>query len=89
MALKNKNQSISLSAQSVISIADDEVVVLYLNATLDSANPGNMSINRIIVDNAIYREHHTECLADQTAFEDAVYAIVDNMTTKEAANETI
>ena len=89
MALENKNQSISLSAQSVISIADDEVVVLYLNATLDSANPGNMSINRTIADNAIYREHRTECLADQTAFEDAVYAIVDSMTPKEAPNETI
>ena len=96
MALKNKNQAISLYAQSVVSTPDKddpsknvEVVALYLNATIDSAAPQNMSINRVFSDSALYREHRTECLADQTAFEDAVYAIVDGMMLKEGANETI
>ena len=85
MALENKNQSISLSAQSIIG----DKVICFFNAVVDSANTDNMSINRSITDNEGYRKHRTECLADQTAFEDAVYAIVDSMTPKEAANETI
>ena len=96
MALKNKNQAISLYAQSVVSTPDKddpsknvEVVALYFNATIDSAATQNMSINRVFSDSALYREHRTECLADQTAFEDAVYAIVDSMTPKEARSETI
>jgi hypothetical protein len=65
MALKNKNQSISLSAQK------------------------NINIGRTISNSAAYREHRTECLEDQTALEDAVYAIVDSMAPKESTNETI
>ena len=96
MALQNKNQVMSLYAQSVVSVPDKddpsknvEMIALYLNATIDSAAPQNMSINRVFADSALYREHRAECLADQTAFEDAVYAIVDSMTPKEATNETI
>ena len=85
MALENKNQSISLSAQSVIK---GETVCMF-NASIDSVNLNNVSISRSILNNAGYREHRTECLADQTAFEDVVYAIVDSMTPKEARSETI
>ena len=96
MALKNRNQSVALSAQSVLMVADKsepekmvEVPILYFNATVDSTNQGNMSINSAIANSELYREHRTECLADQTAFEDAVYAIVDSMTPKEGANEVV
>lgn len=85
MALENKNQSISLSAQSVVN---GETFCIF-NASIDSVNLDNVSINRTILSNAGYREHRTECLADQTAFEDAVYAIVDSMTPKETTVETI
>jgi hypothetical protein len=35
MALKNKNQSISLSAQSVIDLNGGEMSIAYFNATVD------------------------------------------------------
>lgn len=89
MALKNKNQSISLSAQSVIDLNGGEMSIAYFNATVDSVNSENINIGRTISNNAAYREHRTECLEDQTAFEDAVYAIVDSMTPKESTNETV
>ena len=85
MALENKNQSISLSAQSVIK---GETFCMF-SASIDSVNLNNVSIGRSILNNAGYREHRTECLADQTSFEDAVYAIVDSMTPKETTDETI
>ena len=85
MALENKNKSISLSAQSVIK---GETFCMF-SASIDSVNLNNVSIGRSILNNAGYRENRAECIADQTAFEDAVYAIVDSMTPKEARSETI
>ena len=49
----------------------------------------NKSISLSFLNNAGCRENRAECIADQTAFEDAVYAIVDSMMLKEGANETI
>ena len=85
MALENKNQSISLSAQSAIK---GETFCMF-SASIDSVNLNNVSIGRSILNNAGYRENRAECIADQTAFEDAVYAIVDSMMLKEGANEVV
>ena len=84
--LKNESKKITISAQSVVTVIEDgvskEVAVKGFTATIDSANPENMSINEYYQGTNgkdLYKEHRSECRADEAAFEDMVYDLQDEM----------
>ena len=78
MALSTISKSISMNATS--SINDTTVVEFY--ATIDSNNIDITAPNRTILDAAKYRENRAVVLTDQKAFEDAVYAVITDLTPK-------
>lgn len=84
--LKNESKKITISAQSVVTVIEDgiskEVAVKGFTATVDSANPENMSISEYYQGTNgkdLYKEHRSECRVDKAEFEDAVYALQDQM----------
>lgn len=58
----------------------DGANALNLTASINSDAPEGFSMARTILSQALYREHRDELLALQTAFEDAVWAAVAEMT---------
>lgn len=92
--LKNFKQNITLTGQSVITVtAEDgttnEVVAETFNATINSADPENMTLSSYQNDKAVYKANRTQCRRDEAEFEDACYAIQDEMIAElEATTET-
>lgn len=92
--LKNFKQNITLTGQSVIEVtAEDgttkEVVAETYNATINSADPENMNLSSYQNDKALCKKYRSQCRADEAEFEDACYAIQDEMIAEqEAATET-
>lgn len=57
----------------------ENVVVAGYSATLSSDDPNHVQFGFWINDPAMYKEHKAEARLDQAAFEDAVYAIQDEI----------
>lgn len=75
-------QTINLAGESVI----DGVLVEGYNASIDSNNLDNVQFGSWINDPVMYKAHRTEVRADEAAFEDAVYAIQDELIAEAEAN---
>lgn len=94
--LKNQTKQITLKGSSVVTVTDEEttrdVVIKNFTATIDSSNPGNMTISEYFNGNEgkeLYKDHRTECRADEAEFEDMAYAFQDEMIAAvEAETET-
>lgn len=68
-------QTINVSGECVI----DGVMVEGYNASIDSNNLDLVQFSSWINDPALYKANRTEARRDQAAFEDAVYAIQDEL----------
>jgi hypothetical protein len=82
--LKNFKKSITITGQSVIEVtAEDgttkQVVAETYNATINSADPGNMNLSSYQNDKAVCKANRIQCREDEAEFEDACYAIQDEM----------
>lgn len=60
----------------------DGVAVESYTAGISEQRPEGMSITRNILNGSLRKEHRTECIADQVAFEDAAYAMQAEMMTE-------
>lgn len=93
--LTNEKRSITFTATSSVEVAEGdstkEVAVEGYSCTIDSDNPGKMNVSKYYMSEeakAVYKEHRAQCRADYAAFEDAAYAIQDEMIAEKAAQET-
>lgn len=92
--LKNFKKNITLSGQSVITVTEadgttKEVVAETYNATINSEDPENMNLSSYQNNKALCKANRTQCRKDEAEFEDACYAIQDEMIAElEAATET-
>ena len=84
--LKNQTKKITITANSSIMVTEGdttkEVLVEGYSCKIDSENPKNMEISKFFTSNdmkAVYKANRETCRADYAAFEDAAYALQDEM----------
>lgn len=80
--LVQTTKKVTIAATSVVEIEGKKVVLENYNATVDSENPENMSMNRFFTTSEakeLYKDHRAECRADYTAFQTRAYALQDEM----------
>lgn len=89
--LNNEKRSITLTATSAVEVKDGDsakvVEVEGYSCTIDSANPEKINVSRYYMSDAgraLYKEHRAECREDYAAFEDAAYAVQDEMIAAKA-----
>lgn len=89
--LANFKKNITITGQSIIEVTENgttkQVVAQGYTATINSDNPENMNISSYQQDKAVYKANRTQCRQDEAEFEDAVYAIQDEMIAELAATE--
>lgn len=66
-----------------------DTIVAGYNASIDSSNLNNVQLNSWINNTSLYKANRTACRADQAAFEDAVYAVQDEMIMEAEADEAV
>lgn len=84
--LKNQIRKITLTANSVVTVTDGgstkEVAVEGYTCSIDSNNPEKMNVSKYYVNEEakeLYKANRSICRADYAAFEDAAYALQDEM----------
>lgn len=77
----NMTQTITLNGNSTI----DGVVAEGYTATINSDNPADMTISRWQADKEVYKANRTQCRKDSADFEDAAYALQDELIAERAA----
>lgn len=80
--LMQTTKKVTITATSVVEIEGKKVVLENYNATVDSENPENMSMNRFFTTSEakeLYKDHRAECRADYTTFQTRAYALQDEM----------
>ena len=77
----NMKKSITVTGKSMI---DGKEAAGY-SATIDSANPADMNISSWQSNKELYKANRVQCREDEAAFEDAVYALQDEMIAEKAA----
>lgn len=78
-------QTINLTGESVV----DNTIVAGYNASIDSKNLDSVQFSSWINNPALYKANRATCRADQAAFEDAVYAVQDEMIMEAEADEAV
>lgn len=88
--LSKEKKSITLTAESVIEVtegdATKQVSVEGYSCTISSEDPEDIRISRYqqgTEGKKLYKEHREQCRADYAAFEDAAYALQDEMLAAE------
>lgn len=66
----------------------DGVIAEVYEATINSNNPADMNITSFQQNKAVYKENREQCWADRAAFENAAYALQDEMIAALSAGET-
>ena len=79
----NTTKTVTLNGNSTI----DGTIAEGYTASIDSANPENMSMSSWISDQKVYKEHRSDCRADKAAFEDAAFALQDEMIAEKAMED--
>lgn len=78
-------KKITISGKSMVN--DKEVA--GFQAQIDSANPGNMTLNNWQTNAQLYKENRATCRVDQAEFEDYAYSVQDQLIAeKSTAAET-
>lgn len=78
-------KSITITGSSII----EGVIAEGYQAVIDGENPSEMNLSSWQQDKAAYKANRTQCRKDAADFEDAAYALQDEMIAeKEAAAET-
>lgn len=74
-------KEITLTGESKI----DGVTAQSYRAVINSENPSDMTLTSVQRDKALYKENRVTCRADEAEFEDAAYALQDEMLAEVAA----
>lgn len=61
-----------------------EAPAKVFSATINTANPEEMSFNHYVVSYALYKQNRSAIGAEQLQFEDAAYAFQDQLITEQA-----
>ena len=69
------NKSITLVGNSKVG----DVTVKVFDAKINESDPENLSLNNYVTNYDLYKANRTAVTADQTAFEDAVYALQESL----------
>ena len=78
-------KSMTLTGRSMI----DGVQAEGYSATINSDNPSDITFSSWQTDKGLYKDNRAQCRKDSADFEDAAYAIQDEMIAeKEATTET-
>lgn len=75
-------KKVTITATSVVEIEEKKVTLENYTATVDSANPENLSINKFFPtaeSKELYKDYRTECREDYAAFQEKAYALQDEM----------
>lgn len=78
----NMKKSITLTGESMINGVQAE----GYSATINSNDPEDMTLSSWQTDKALYKANRSQCRQDAADFEDAAYALQDEMI-EEAAGE--
>lgn len=62
-----------------------EATAKTFTATINTANPEELSFNHYIVNNPLYKANRAAITAEQVAFEDSVYTFQDQLIAEKAA----
>lgn len=76
----NIKKNITLTGESKI----DGVVACGFRAVIDSEKPEDMTISSWQVNKNLYKANRAACRADEAEFEDAAYALQDELITANA-----
>ena len=60
-------------------------VAKVFDATINTATPENLTLNNYVINYELYKANRALIAADQTAFEDAVYALQEALIADKAA----
>lgn len=71
----NMKKTVTITGNSTI----DGVIAEGYNATIDSNNPADMNITSYQQDKAVYKANRVQCRQDKADFEEAAYALQDEM----------
>jgi hypothetical protein len=71
----NIQKKVILTGKTMI----DEKQVVGYQATIDSENPDNMTLNRRNTNKELYKANRELCRKEEAEFEDAAYALQDEM----------
>jgi len=63
----------------------NDTLAKVFESALNTAAPENMTMNSYIVNYELYKANRPAVAADQTAFEDAVYAFQEELIAEQAA----
>jgi len=63
----------------------NDTPVKFYNATITEDNPEGLMINSNVANNDLHRANRAAIAADESAFEDAVYAFKDKLIAEKAA----
>lgn len=74
-------KEITLTGESKI----DGVTAQSYRAVINSENPSDMTLTSVQRDKALYKKNRATCRADEAEFEDAAYALQDEMLAEVAA----
>lgn len=75
-----KSKNITITAQSVIKDAEQrEIQVANMNASVSTDGSRSINMNKNILDQELYAANRTEVRADMDEFEQAVYAVEDEV----------
>lgn len=62
-----------------------ETAAKMFEATINTANPENMTLNSYVINYDLYKSNRSAIAADQAAFEDVAYAFQDQLIAEKAA----
>jgi hypothetical protein len=80
-----------LSIQKKVTLTGETVIdgksVLGHSATIDSDNPAEITISCWKNDKDLYKQHRSLCRQEQAEFEDAAYAVQDEIISEKGQEE--
>lgn len=79
----NMKKSITLTGESMINGVQAE----GYSATINSNDPEDMTLSSWQTDKALYKANRSQCRQDAAEFEDAAYALQDEIIAEKAVEE--
>ena len=72
-------KSVTLTGESVITVLDEEKVIISMSATVSTVNGVNSQYQEFILDQENYKANKVAVRKDISAFKDAIWALEDSM----------
>lgn len=72
-------KSVTLTGESVITVLDEEKVIVSMSATVSTVNGVNSQYQEFILDQENYKANKVAVRKDISAFKDAIWALEDSM----------